>query len=228
MQVNAPLEQTNSDSDPPIAFDRLLDWAIGALLGIVGLLGALVGGVLYYVVDRAAVADLVYNSEFRSDVLTEAEAIDVLWALVRWGGLGLVAAGALTVLVGIAVVVAHGRARNAGRGTPRWVLGVVGAIAGTVLGFVPFSPVLGGAVAGYLDPDRRASGLGAGTLAGVFATLPVFVLASFAGAGLFVGLPSGLVPAATAVLAVAVLVSLVYLVALSALGGYLGGWLRDQ
>ena len=74
MGANPPLEQTNSPSDPPVAFDRLFDWAIGALLTLVGLLSALVGGSLYYAIDRATVADVIASGEFRSDVLTEAQA----------------------------------------------------------------------------------------------------------------------------------------------------------
>lgn len=228
MGATPPLEQTNGPSDPPAAFDRLLDWAIGALLGIAGLLSALVGGSLYYVLDRATVADVIATGEFQSDLLTETEAVDLLWALSQWAGLGLVAVGVLSVVVGAAVVVAHGRARSEGRPTPRWILGVVGAMVGTLLGFVPLSPALGGAVAGYLDPDPAASGFGVGIAAGLFAALPVVVVTLFVGGGLVAGLPAGLVPPATAVLAVAVLFSLAYLVGLSALGGYLGRWVRDN
>jgi len=228
MEPTPPLEQSNSPSDPPAVFDRLFDWAIAGLLAVAGLLSALVGGSLYYVLDRATVADVIAAGEFRSDVLTEAQAVDLLWALSQWIGLGLVAVGVLGVAVGAAVVVVHGRARRNGQPTPRWILGVVGAMVGTLLGFVPLSPALGGAVAGYLDPDPAASGLGVGTVAGLFAALPAFVLTLFVGAGLVTGLPAGLVPAATAILAVAVLFSLAYLVGLSAVGGYLGRWVRDN
>ncbi len=228
MGANPPLEQSNSPSDPPAVFDRLFDWAIGALLGMAGLLSALVGGSLYYVVDRATVADVITTGEFRSDVLTETEAVDLLWAFSQWVGLGLVALGVLSVVVGLAVVVAHGRARRDDRPTPRWILGVVGAMVGTLLGFIPLSPALGGAVAGYLDPDPAASGVGVGTIVGLFAALPAFVVTLFVGVGLVDGLRPGLVPPATAILAVAVLGFLVYLVGLSAVGGYLGRWVRDN
>lgn len=222
MGANPPLEQPNSPSDPPVAFDRLFDWVIGALLAVVGLLSALVGGSLYYAIDRATVADVIASGEFRSDVLTEAQAVDLFWALSQWGGLGLVAAGLLSVAIGVAVVVAHGRARTEGRPTPRWILGVAGAVVGAVLAFVPLSPVLGGGVAGYLDPDRSASGLGVGAIAGVFAALPVLVVGLFVGVGMASGLPASAVPAATALVALGVLFGLAYLVGLSALGGFLG------
>jgi len=221
MGATPPLEQPNSPSDPPATFDRLFDWAIGALLAVVGLLSALVGGSLYYVVDRVTVADAVAASEFRSDLLTEAAAVDLLSGLSQWVGLGVVAVGIPSVVVGAAVVVAHGRARRDARPTPQWVLGVVGALVGALLGFVPLSPALGGAVAGYLDPDPTASGLGVGTAAGMFTALPAVIVTVSVGAGLVTGLSSGLaVPAAAAVVA-AVLFSVAYLVGLSALGGYL-------
>lgn len=228
MGANPPLEQSDSPSDPPAIFDRPFDWAVGALLAVAGLLSALVGGSLYYAIDRATVAGVVGAGEFRSDVLTEAQATDLLWALSQWVGLGLVALGVLGVVVGVAVVVAHGRAREDGRPTPRWILGVVGAMVGTLLGFVPLSPALGGAVAGYLDPDPAASGVGVGILAGLFAALPAFVLTLFVGVGLVTGLPAGLVPVATFVLAVVVLFSLAYIVGLSALGGWLGRRLAES
>ena len=212
MGANPPLERSNP-SDPPAIFDRLFDWAVAAFLGITGLLSALVGGSLYSFIDRADVAGTVAASEFRSEVLTETEVVDLLLAVSQWVGLGLVVLGALAGAVGVAVVVANGRARRAGRPTPRWILGLVGAMVGALLAFVPLSPALGGAIAGYLD---------LGTVAGLFAALPVVVLTLSVGAGLVDGLPPGLVPAAMAILAVATLGSLAYLVGLSAVGGYLG------
>lgn len=221
MGANPPLERSNP-SDPPAIFDRLFDWAVAAFLGITGLLSALVGGSLYSFIDRADVAGTVAASEFRSEVLTETEAVDLLLAVSQWVGLGLVVLGALAGAVGVAVVVANGRARRAGRPTPRWILGLVGAMVGALLAFVPLSPALGGAIAGYLDHDPAVSGLGVGTVAGLFAALPVVVLTLSVGAGLVDGLRPGLVPAAMAILAVATLGSLAYLVGLSAVGGYLG------
>ena len=228
MGTNPSLEQSNSPSHPPAVFDRLFDWAVAALLGITGLLSALVGGSLYSFIDRADVADTVAAGELRSAVLSETEAVDLLWAVSQWVGLGLVALGALGAVIGAVVVVAHGRARRDDRPTPRWVLGLVGAMVGALLAFVPLSPALGGAVAGYLDHDPAASGLGVGTAAGLFAALPAVVLTLSVGAGLVDGLRPGLVPAAMAILAAALLSVLAYLVGLSALGGYLGGRVRGD
>jgi len=58
-----------------------------------------------------------------------------------------------------------------GDGTPAdlvdvLVYGIVGGIAGSVLSFVPFATVLGGAVAGYLCGGRSSDALKAGAVAG--------------------------------------------------------------
>lgn len=226
--ASPPLDRDRRDESSPLAFSRTIDWAIGAVLGVFGALIALSGGALYAASSHTVVADVVQNGEFESDVLTEAEAIDLLVALGQWSGVGLIVTGLLLVALGVAVVVLHGRVREAGEPTPAWVLGVAGATVGAVLGFVPFSPVLGGATAGYLDSDRTASGLGTGTLAGVFGGLPALVVTVFVGVGLFVGVPGELAPAAAALLGFTAVLTLLYFVALSAVGGYLGGWARKR
>ncbi|WEL22806.1 DUF5518 domain-containing protein [Halorhabdus sp. BNX81] len=215
------VETTATTRSPP-AFDRPLDWAIGGVLAVLGFLIALGGGILYAAVDRPEIATLIQESEFRSDGFTEGEAIDAVVALAEWGGIGLVATGVSIVLIGVAVVVAHGRARRHGRGTPRWILGVVGAIINTVLSFVPLSPLLGGAAASHLSTDREASGVAAGAFAGLFTIVPALVTLAFVGVGLFTGLPEATAGAAVAALVIGVLLTIVYVVGLSALGGYIG------
>lgn len=228
MGSTASISEMRNGSERTIVFDRMLDWAIGAVLAVVGLLGVALGLGLNYAANRPAVADLIHHSEFQSEMLTEAEAIDALVALGQWTGFGLVAAGALTILAGIAVVVAHGRARRAGRSTPRWIVALVGGILGVVLGFVPFSPALGGALAGYLDPNQHASGLGIGTIAGLVGIIPVVVVAGFAGVGLFLGLPSEAVVVVLSVFGIILVFTFVTVVGLSAIGGYIGRWLRER
>jgi hypothetical protein len=228
MGANPSSDHVSVGDDRHIVFDRTIDWVIGALLGVVGILVALGGAALHYGVTRSGVADVIRDAEFQSEMLTRAEAIDALVVLGHWSGIGFVAAGGLIALLGIAVVVIHGRARRDGRGTPPWIVGVVGAGVASVLGFIPFSPVLGGAAAGYLDPNPDASGIGVGSIAGVFGSLPLLVPAIFASIGLFVSVPGEVVLAAAIILVFVVILCLVYYVGLSALGGYLGGWIRDH
>jgi hypothetical protein len=226
MGQNQPLNQTARGSGGTIAFERLFDWILGAVLGIGGLLTSFIGSVVYGATERAEISRLVRDSEFQSEVLTETEAIDAIVALGRWGSIGLVATGILVALVGVAVVVVHGRVRERGADTPRWILGVAGATVATVLGFVPFSPVLGGAAASYMNPSERSSGVAVGAIAGLLSVLPLFAIAAFAAAGLFTGLVGEVAATVGLVLVVGLLLTTVYTVGLSALGGYLGDWLR--
>lgn len=108
-----------------------------------------------------------------------------------------------------------------------YVNALIGAVVAVVVSFIPFSPLLGGTVAGYLE---RRDGLRVGTIAGLFTALPLLgllvlfggVVAAllgvgelFAGGILFVGL-------------VAFLFVTVYTVALSALGGVLGVYVAEE
>ncbi|WP_144925358.1 DUF5518 domain-containing protein [Halorubrum salsamenti] len=105
------------------------------------------------------------------------------------------------------------------------VYGLVGGIAGSVLSFVPFATVLGGAVAGYLCGGRPADALKTGTVAGVVMTLPfaavvVFLLffLGFAGA-----------PAEFGVIALFVVgLAAAYTLGSGIVGGYLGRYLRGR
>lgn len=218
--------ETDTDTLSTPSFDRSLDWAIGGLLSVLGLLAALGGAALYFAVDRPEIATIIREGEFQSELLTETEAIDALVALGTWGGLGLVAAGGSIVLLGVAVIVIHARARRDGQGTPRWILGVVGAIVNTVVSFIPLSPLLGGAAASYLSTDPEDSGVAAGTFAGLFTILPILVSLLFVGVGLFTGLPDATAGAVVVVLVVVVLLTIAYVVGLSALGGYIGRRIR--
>lgn len=228
MGVESTTDQMGTDTEPPTAFDRTIDWVVGAVLGIAGVVVALGGTALYYGATRPRVADIVADAEFQSEMLTEAEAIDTLVALGQWTGMGLVVTGALVVLFGIAVVVVHGRARRANRRTPPWILGIVGALVGSVLSFIPLSPAFGGATAAYLDPNHDANGLGTGALAGLFAFLPVLAISVFAAVGAFVGAPADATVAVVAVLGIVVVIAALYYVGVSAVGGYIGMKFRDD
>lgn len=226
--TDTPPSPDRSDEASTIAFSRTIDWAIGAVLGVVGTLLTLTGAALYSTATYTVVSEMMQNAEFESDVLTEAQAIDTLVALGRWSGIGLVVTGVLLGVLGAVVVVLHGRARENNAATPAWVLGVVGAIVSVALSVIPLSPVLGGATAGYLDSDPTASGLGTGTLAGVIGSLPFLIVTVFSGIGLFVGVPSEFALAAVLLFAFTILLNLLYFVALSTIGGYLGSWARKR
>ncbi|MFP8956436.1 DUF5518 domain-containing protein [Natrialbaceae archaeon A-CW3] len=109
----------------------------------------------------------------------------------------------------------------------------IGAIVGVVLSFIPFSTVLGGAVAGFLEgPDAR-SGAIAGTLAGAIMFLPVaggFVLLfGFLGLGFgFGGVPAGGFVALVFVLFVFGVFVALYTIGLAAIGGLIGAIIAEE
>ena len=124
------------------------------------------------------------------------------------------------------------------RGPSLLVNGFLGGVVAVLLAFLPFSPVLGGAVAGYLQgPDRRAA-LKAGALAGFVAFLPLLLVA-FLAAGFFVIVPaspggpgsgSGLGVGGFLVALVLTLGGVlgIYTVGGGALGGYVGSYLSEE
>lgn len=109
---------------------------------------------------------------------------------------------------------------------------LIGAVVTVVVSFVPFSPILGGGVAGYLQHGSREEGVKVGAISGVIATIPV-VLGVLLIASFFAIVPAGMGSVRFAlgglVLAlVTFLVAGVYTVGLGAVGGYLGAYLAED
>jgi hypothetical protein len=108
---------------------------------------------------------------------------------------------------------------------------VIGGIASIVLSFVPLSTVLGGAVAGYLEGGDRGDGVRVGIIAGVVAAIPLAIFLFFAVAifGFFAIAPGG-DAGGGAFLAIVFLfvmvVTALYTVGLSAIGGWLGNYVK--
>jgi len=103
----------------------------------------------------------------------------------------------------------------------------VGATVTVLTSVLPFSSVLGGAVASSRAERGWAGGFGIGALAGVLAAIPLLVLFVPALA-IAIWLGFGIQPGAPGFeifLAVAFGLFLVYTIGLSALGGVLGVWL---
>lgn len=118
-----------------------------------------------------------------------------------------------------------------------WVNALIGGIVTVVTsGFVPLAPILGGAVSGYLEGGDSDDGLRAGVYAGLIALVPfvlfVVFLSSFLGAigfgfgmmgpGMF-GIGGGLT---VMFVLVALVFGLFYVVALSAVGGWIGNYVK--
>jgi Ca2+-binding RTX toxin-like protein len=113
---------------------------------------------------------------------------------------------------------------------------LVGGIASIVLSFVPLSPVLGGAIAGYLQGGTRNDGLRVGAYSGIVAAIPlalffVFALALFGVVGIFSagaggGRAAGGIALFLFAFVFALVVSAIYTVGLGAIGGWLGNYVK--
>ena len=111
-----------------------------------------------------------------------------------------------------------------------WYNGGVGALVTVALSFVPFSSVLGGAVAANGVDGGYLSGLKLGTSAGVLAAVPLlalFVPALAVVRWLGFGIPASS-SAYDLFLALVFLLFLLYTVGLSALGGLVGVRIRER
>lgn len=114
----------------------------------------------------------------------------------------------------------------------RIVNAVVGAVVAVVFSFIPFSTLLGGTLAGFLEgPDGR-EGLATGALSGLLTLVPFGVLGVVLLSALSIGLGFGLpIEGALLVLAVVAILGtllVAYTVGASALGGLLGAALARE
>lgn len=102
---------------------------------------------------------------------------------------------------------------------------LIGGVAGVVLSMVPFSPVLGGGIASYLNGGTHEDGLRIGALAGLVMLLPYLI---FLPVALFMLGIAAVGPEFLVLLLVVSAIFGLYTVGLSALGGYLGIYVREE
>ncbi|WP_049924206.1 DUF5518 domain-containing protein [Halopiger djelfimassiliensis] len=110
---------------------------------------------------------------------------------------------------------------------------IVGAVVGIVLSFIPFSTVIGGAVAGFLEGPNGRNGAIVGALAGAVTFVPFAAMALFmlGIVGFGMGVTAVPIEGFAFVLLVTALLSmtvLLYTVGLSLVGGYLGAYLARE
>lgn len=104
----------------------------------------------------------------------------------------------------------------------------IGAVVSIVTSFLPFSPVLGGAVAGYLEGGTGSDGTRVGALSGALSLLPLVFFAFIVLLFLTGAAPAeGAATFAFALLVVGAL-GVAYTVGLGALGGYLGAYVLEE
>ena len=97
----------------------------------------------------------------------------------------------------------------------RFLNAVIGAVVTLLFSFTGFSPVLGGAVAAWLEEGDRSASVTVGALSGALAFVPIVLL--------FVGLAVSSIGVVASILLLLFGTLLVggYVVGLAALGGYL-------
>ncbi|ELY90597.1 hypothetical protein C483_11071 [Natrialba hulunbeirensis JCM 10989] len=110
---------------------------------------------------------------------------------------------------------------------------LIGAVVAVVLSFIPFSTIIGGAVAGFLEGPETRDGVLAGALAGAVMFVPIigiaFVFLGFFGFGFGVAaVPFEGFVVVLAFFGLLSTVVLLYTVGLSLLGGVIGSYLARE
>jgi len=226
-----PTTPTENRDSPHVegsgTMNAIFDAIVSLLIAAAGLGMAAAGIAVYGTADTATAEEIVTDLEVTSTFMTEAELVDAIHSFMTWGGIGLAVTGAALVVVGIGFLVYSRRLRGRREGTglvidDRYVLAVVGAVVSAVASFVPFSPVVGGAVAGYVQ--RSGNGLRIGALAGAALAAPYALLLVFLAGGAFAVNAGTIGLLIVAMLALSTAITVV----LSAIGGYAGTALADR
>ena len=235
-------ESKNYDGHPTAdgPLPEFVDWILGVLIALGGFLSVIGGSALVFLVDRETLAEGIEEGTITVTIftaeLTEDEMLEVVAAVVSWTGVGLLVTGIATILFAAGyVVIRHRQRRQGSKGDPIPSYGanvVLGAVAAGVFSFIPFSPGIGGALAGYLeraDSDRSVS---VGALSGLLAMLPILMILLFVLGGLIAGLrvidQSGMALLTGATMLFVLMVVATIGSGLGALGGYVGGRLAEQ
>lgn len=112
------------------------------------------------------------------------------------------------------------------RGENFYVHALLGAVVTVVTAVVPFSPLLGGAVAGYLHDEGPSRGTRVGLVSGIIASIPLLLVFFFMLTVMSIGsITTGEVAGPAFVIGIVAVVFLIvglYTVGLSAAGGYVG------
>lgn len=113
-----------------------------------------------------------------------------------------------------------------------WVNALIGAVVTIATVFIPFSPALGGGVAGYLEQGGDQAGLRVGALAGLLSIVPLVAIFGLISLVLVFGAAvTGELAGPLFVVGLFLLLALLvgtYTVVLSAVGGLVGAALADR
>ena len=219
---------------------EFVDWLVAAGIVLGGLISLVGGSALFFIVDRDLLAEGIEGGTVTVTLvqteLTDAEMLEVVLAVVSWTGIGLLVTGLGMVVFAIAYVIrrrrTHRRVQNGEAANSYWAYVVLGAVVTAVLSFIPFSPGIGGAIAGYLERGESDRTVSVGALSGLFSMLPLLAIVVASLGGLVAGLLA-IDQAGVAIVVVVGLIFVLMLVAtigagLGALGGYIGGRFAER
>jgi len=224
--------------EPPLP--DYVDWIVGLLVALGGLALTVGGVVLLFVVDRSVLAEGVEPGRitvgFVERELTRAEMVEFSLAIIDWTGLGLLVTGIGMVLFAIGYVVVrnrvHGRTEAGESAGSFRSYAVTGAATSGLLSFVPFSPLLGSGLAGYLGRQDTGHSTSVGAFSGFLYVLPGLIVLLFLSVGLFTGLSEiaerGLGLAVFAIMLLVMLLVAAFGAGIGALGGFIGGRLAAE
>ena len=228
--------EERDEATPAVGYPvpEFVDWIAAAVIAVSGMALTVGGSALTLVVDRESLEEGIESGQitvlvFERD-LTRGEMLEFTLDVVTWSGIGLLVTGVGLVVFAIGYVVArrraHARAGDRGSAGSYRSYAVLGAVATSVLSFLPLSPVLGGGVAGYLEGYGGTRSVSAGALSGFLAMVPALGILVFVTVGIVSGLSAvqasdlGVVTAAT--MALVVLFVGAYGAGLGAIGGFGG------
>lgn len=209
----------------------VVDWLLGLVAAVIGLVLIAVSALLYTRVDSALIADTVTAEGVQLEGLTPAEAVTAAEPLVDWLAVGVGTTGLGLVAGAVAFVAVRRRTRrrvSREGGTTATVLAcaVYGAAVATLLSFLPGSTVAGGAAAAYVHDGDSGTRVGAAAgLVGVALTVPLLL---FLVVGLLAGASAIGQSAGGAVLAGLVIGAELLALGISAALGALGGFLAAR
>lgn len=103
-----------------------------------------------------------------------------------------------------------------------WIHAIIGGVITIVLSFTAFSPILGGGVAGYLQNESPKRGAKIGALSGLIAVIPLVFIVLF---GLLFVMS---IPRVFLLVLLGIPIVALWVVGLSAVGGYLGAYLQNE
>ena len=219
-----------ADDDPLAEYDWLVTLVVPAVAVVVGLGMVVAGAGLAVAIDEALLAEVIAEESITFDPLTRAEMVTVFSTAAEWTAIGLAVTGGAIALGGVGFAVSRrGRPTSERRFLTNTVLG---AVTTWLASFVPFSPVVGGLVAGYLQPGGKRAASKAGAASGALSAAPLALMTLFLflgiGAGLLAIQAAGVALLIGAVLLFTVAVSIGFSAGLGALGGYIGARIRDS